>query len=381
MPSADGSKAFLFDENGLEEYDFDEPAGHNRIDVSPGASGVSAISEDGSHIYFVDQDVLAANAGAATEPGTDIPEHATAGADNLYVYERDATYPAGRTRFIAQLSGEDASGVSGEGRSYQVQVTPNGRFLVFTSRNELTPDDTTTNGEAQLFEYDAESETLVRVSIGQNGFNDNGNNPSQGASFTGGLTLSNDGAYVFFETSNGLTPQALNHEVADIFEERTNYANNVYEYHDGNVYLISDGRDRSWEEGPSLVRLLGTDASGADVFFTTSDQLVAQDTDTVEDIYDARIDGGFPAPVSLLPSCSGDDCQGPLSPSPVLLSPGSEFQAGSSPPPPAKLTATTPNAKPKRAKAKKCAKGSVLRHGKCAKKKPKKPKKAAKGRK
>ena len=160
--SEDGSKAFFTEGSVLDEYDFDEPAGHNVIDVSAGSgvSGVSAISEDGSHIYFVAESVLAANAGAATELGTDVPEHATAGADNLYVYERDATYPAGRATFIARLSGEDASGVGRDSTS-QVQVTPDGRFLVFASRNDLTPDDTTTNGEAQLFEYDAESERLL----------------------------------------------------------------------------------------------------------------------------------------------------------------------------------------------------------------------------
>ena len=59
----------------------------------------------------------------------------------------------------------------------------------------------------------------------------------------------------------------------------------------------------------SNVQLIGTDASGRDVFFTTADQLVGQDTDTDIDIYDARVDGGFPAP-ALSPSCSGDACQG-----------------------------------------------------------------------
>ena len=58
------------------------------------------------------------------------------------------------------------------------------------------------------------------------------------------------------------------------------YANNVYEYHAGNVYLISDGQDVSAAEYFSEVVLLGTDPSGRDVFFTTSDALVGQDTDT-----------------------------------------------------------------------------------------------------
>jgi hypothetical protein len=110
------------------------------------------------------------------------------------------------------------------------------------------------------------------------------------------------------------------------------YANNVYEFHDGHVYLISDGRDVSLVEGgagSATVELLGTDASGDDVFFKTNDALVPSDTDEGADVYDARVDGGFPEPEAR-PQCSGDECQGQLSGAPVLLSPGSEFQAGGS---------------------------------------------------
>lgn len=56
---------------------------------------------------------------------------------------------------------------------------------------------------------------------------------------------------------------------------------------------------------------MGTDESGEDVFFTTTDQLVPQDVDTQVDIYDARIDGGFALP-SVQSSCSEDACQGSL---------------------------------------------------------------------
>lgn len=351
--------------------------------------GVAAISEDGSHVYFVAEGALADNGGAAVEPGTGLPQHAAAGADNLYLYERDAAHPEGRTVFIARLSSEDSNdwkygvGRAGVGTG-GTRATHDGNFLAFTSAANLTPDDTTTNGERQLFEYDALTGTLVRVSIGQDGFNDNGNNPPEVAYFAeAGPTLSEDGSYVFFESTDGLTPQALNHQVTQVIYGATRYAHNVYEYHDGNVYLISDGRDLLAQEGVSFVSLVGTDASGANVFFTTSDPLVAQDTDTAPDIYDARIDGGFPAPVSLLPACSGDDCQGKLSSAPVLLSPGSEFQAGGNPP----LAVSSPTVKAKikikpKAKVKagsgKCRKGPVTRHGKCVVGKA--PRRSARGR-
>jgi hypothetical protein len=48
-------------------------------------------------------------------------------------------------------------------------------------------------------------------------------------------------------------------------------------------------------------------ASGSDIFFLTTAQLVGQDQDEVADVYDARINGGFPAPVA--PSICFPGCQ------------------------------------------------------------------------
>jgi hypothetical protein len=138
--------------------------------------------------------------------------------------------------------------------------------------------------------------------------------------------MSADGSYVFFQSSIGLTPQAVDHKVIGDFNGVPQYAQNIYEYHDGNVYLISDGHDLA----ERAVTLAGTDASGDDVFFTSVDRLAPQDTDSNVDVYDARVDGGFAAP-SVPAECVSDGCQGPLSAAPVLLSPGSEFQQGSDP--------------------------------------------------
>ena len=48
-----------------------------------------------------------------------------------------------------------------------MNVTADGRFLVFTSSALLTPDDHAAS--QQLFRYDAAAHQLVRVSIGDNG--------------------------------------------------------------------------------------------------------------------------------------------------------------------------------------------------------------------
>ena len=69
--------------------------------------------------------------------------------------------------------------------------------------------------------------------------------------------------------------------------------------------------------------------SGNDVFFTTTQGLVAQDTDGEPDIYDARLEreSGFPPAPAPVKACAGDACQGPLTNPAPLLVPGSVSQA------------------------------------------------------
>ncbi len=88
-------------------YDSANPPGRNLIDVSAGdtsgegprVQGTMAVSADGSHVYFVARGVL----GGANSQG----QTATDGANNLYVFERDAAHPEGRVAFIATLAGSD----------------------------------------------------------------------------------------------------------------------------------------------------------------------------------------------------------------------------------------------------------------------------------
>ena len=92
----------------LYEYDFGLPAGHELVDVSAGdvsgggprVRGVVALSPDGSHVYFVAGGVLTATA-------NDRGQVAQSGANNLYVFEQDARYPAGHVAFIAGLPETD----------------------------------------------------------------------------------------------------------------------------------------------------------------------------------------------------------------------------------------------------------------------------------
>jgi hypothetical protein len=393
--SEDGSKVFFTTsqpllngdrDTGTDLYEADlGPNGVQRLvqvshgdetDPTPGANanvmGVARISQDGSHVYYAAQGVLTRRAnrlGAAAEPG----------GFNLYVYDTGT----GKTSFVATLvTKEEVAeeyrrmiikreckeeftqpevekceertrqevdrqlpprvGLGQEDRR-PFQATPDGRFAIFRSTRALTGvEDTST--AAQLFEYDAREETLVRVSIGacpspkttctpSERFNGNGNvtDPKDEAIIltpsynryapsgrTSSLSIAEDGTVVFASRAR-LTPGAI--------EGREN----IYEFRDGNVYLISPGDEPvpleiSEEVGPK--RLLGTDESGRDVFFFTTDKLVPQHVDTQAAWYDAREGGGFPAPAAPV-ACSGDACQGPLNPTPPLpVVAGSATQTG-----------------------------------------------------
>jgi DNA-binding beta-propeller fold protein YncE len=332
----------------LYGYDLASPPGDNLLALSAGDSsgqgprvqGVMAISPDSSHVYFVAKGVLT---GAPNGQG----QRPQNGANNLYAFERDPAFPGGHTLFITALPTSDREAwAHGVGKA---NVTPDGRYLVFTSHAGLTPDTTRAEGPAQVYRFDAASDELTRISIGEHGFNDNGNAGTGDASivraefgyFRAGPprpdpTMSHDGSYVFFESPVGLVPQALD-DVA--IETNGALAENVYEWREGQVHLISDGRDASATpvaprtEGASSVLLLGSDATGANVFFRTADQLVPQDTNTGDDYYDARICAASspcigPPPQSPVP-CNGDGCQGTPTSPPTEPGGGSSTLSGS----------------------------------------------------
>jgi hypothetical protein len=344
--SEDGSKVFFLTRQpllggdstrNLYEYDFAAPAGQRIIRVSAGdptgadVQGVVRISEDGSRVYFVAQGVLA-------QQPNDLGQSAVEGADNLYVYEPDPAAPGQfKTVFVTTLSSDDSEDWSYTDVRSAETTPPDGRFLLLVSNNRLTSDCSTCIG-SQVYRYDALTGSMVRASIGEDGFNHNGTlttatpiirAPSYETAYAGWrpVSISNDGSYVFFQSTAGLTPNALN-EVCVREREGAcvNDAPNVYEYHEGQIYLISDGQDLHRISQSTTTQLIGASASGDDVFFTTADPLVPQDTDTQEDVYDAHVNGGFPSETA--PSCQDEECQGTPSSLPGDIAPGSMTFSG-----------------------------------------------------
>jgi hypothetical protein len=312
--------------------------GHELVLVSGGDSepegarvqGVARISEDGSLVYFVAKGVLTATpsrSGAAAQPG----------ADNLYLYETSSR----KTTFVATLAPGHAE-QCGDEEDWQhrdsrpVEVSLDDRYLVLTSAADLTHEGTAPCSR-EVYQYDRLTGTLVRASIGQNGYNDDGRNLLYGATLPdsggyaardnaaaeSGVVAASDGA-VFFSTPDALTPTALDDQLAPAIGLPVP---NIYEFRDGGISLLSDGEDAASIEGEPASKLLGFSASGADVFLATADRLIGADTDSQQDIYDAREDGGFAPPMPVV-GCEGEGCAAPLTGDPSFPTPASAGQVG-----------------------------------------------------
>jgi hypothetical protein len=356
---------------------------------------VVRVAPDGSRVYFVARGVLGEGAGAQDAAPVQ-------GADNLYVWEPDREHEGRfKTAFVADLcSGPARSGeasdphcpdtlepeAAGGGRNDtglmgahgEAQSPSDGRFLVFATYARLITRGPQADSDTakDVYRYDAETEALDRVSIGEAGSDANGNNSAFDATIAeGGLlgtvgsvtnqhemgtrAVSEDGSRIVFSTAEPLSPAAVNGLV------------DIYEWHkepgwsEGEVSLISSGSAQTNDLHPVIT------PSGRDVFFTTSQGLVPQDTESDLDVYDARLGGGFPPSPVERQQCSSDACQGPLSAPAPLLVPGSVSQApgGNRASPAPTKTAVKPKAKPK---AKACKKGYVKQKGKCVRK-PRKP--------
>ncbi len=293
----------------LYVYDFEGPSGQHLTLVSegegptPGAGAkveaVSEVSEDGLRAYFLAKGVL------TTEPN-EHGQSAVSGQSNLYLVELET----GRTVFVASF------GVGG-GLLPQL-ADPAGRYLGILAFVPLTADDT--DNSSDLYLYDAQAETLRRVSISRDGFGSNGNGElgvgwaANGAlenvSWAGGTgsplfrLMSEDGSRVIFKTDEAL-------QVEDV-----NNVSDLYEWHNGQVGLVSDGIH---PRGVFLQDPGKISADGSAVAFSTGRALLPErDTDTAHDVYVARLGTDvdpYVAPKVEDP-CVKDACQGQASTAP-----------------------------------------------------------------
>jgi hypothetical protein len=337
--SEEGSRVFFTDENRLtanatalskrpDLYEYDPQTG-SLTDLTVNTSGAGAnvlgytgASADGSYLYFVAKGVL--TGGQTNDQG----EAAVLFKPNLYLLHE------GVTTFIATLKSEEGSGADNfdweNNGLLKARVSPDGTYLAFGSVEPLTgynnqplePQDCTKRCR-EIFLYDASENQLDCVSCA-----------SSGEPPTGSAEISVPSIEMLAPQS----PRYLQRNVLDdgrvFFDSRTPLAPqavngevNVYEYEDGGVSLLSSGA------GSGASEFLDASENGEDVFFSTAQGLVQSDQDNQPSIYDARVDGGFPpgpGEAQQTPACeSAEACKPPPSEPPAQLFAASTALSGS----------------------------------------------------
>jgi hypothetical protein len=267
---------------------------------------------------------------------------------------------------------EAETGLSVEGgTNYRTYVSPDGRYLLFETRQAATGYDSHGILEAYLYDSAATGEPIVCVSCRQDGappaptgvneitalWDQYEFSPFGGPIFPEEMVIRNGEPIVFFASDEGLAHEAIAGEGG----------RNIYEWAHGQVFLIQSDIPGTLEPRVlrSFVRFDGASAEGEDLYITTNRTLTWQDGDQRESVYDARIGGGFSEPPPPTPPCSAG-------------SEGSCQAAASSPPPPPTPASTT-FVGPDNHKSPQCKRGQVRKAGKCMKKskhhkKNKKPK-------
>jgi hypothetical protein len=338
--NADDSKIFytvqpVIHEQQLWECEVVEGAGGKlecvATEVAPETVGLTlGINEAATIVYFVSTAALAGEA--------------KAGMDNLYV----ASLEDGKwePRFIATLSSDDAHDWDPL-EQMSARVASNGRYLAFMSDRSLTGYDNhdATSGEPdqEVYLYDEQTGRLACASCNPTGARPQGthlvfedqtlaNSQSVWRSNWVAATiptwensdlqtplgdpryLSNSGQ-LFFGSSDDLVPQDTN-GLWDVYEYEPEGAGGCAQA-EGCVGLVSSGKS-----GQESV-FLEASASGDDVFFITTAQLVPEDQDTAFDVYDAHVcSSAVPCTQSAVtpsPCSNGEACKAPQTPQPSIF--------------------------------------------------------------
>jgi hypothetical protein len=346
--------------------------------------GVQAVASGGGAVYFLAFGALTPGASKLEANLVDSSEPV-----NLYRYQTENATAPSKTTYVATVSTNNRSD---QGCSFAPcneedwYSTPNGRYLLFSSDVDLTAN-AHTGGRCDIpgsqgayarcdviYRYDAHASESGAPPIVCVSCNPNGTATGDGTTLSGGAefarsapvyraggpvhAMSNDGSYVFFDTPTPLVPQA------------TNGTLDVYEWHEGTISLIGSGA----EPGPSFflgyssfLTPKGETVEGGNVFIGTHARLIAADTNTVGNIYDARIcvpeSPCIQPPPGETAQCEGASCQSlaaaPLDATPTSLTFSGPGDTAAEAPPPAKAVTK---------KAAKCKQGYTKKKGKCVKK-------------
>ncbi len=319
VAAKDGSAVLLA--NGHLHY-LDEE-GEPTEDLTQGKGGFQGVvgeSEELTHVYFVDTEVL-------DEAPNERGEGAEEGKNNLYAWGQGEG-----TRFVARLSTKDNPQFGGGDWKppYErtAEASPNGRYLAFLSVAPLSGYDSTgpceeisgTNVFKQVpcqeaFLYDSATGKLLCASCNPSGERPLGRTFLRLPSLQGRETqlqprYLTDQGRLFFDSRDSIVPADSNAGVEDVYQwEPSGVGDCESQFAEGGcVRLISAGT------GTADSNFVTMDPSGQNVFFTTRDQLALKDRDDLYDLYDARVEGGIGAETEISRAeCQGEACQPPVS--------------------------------------------------------------------
>jgi hypothetical protein len=307
----------LFYMNGGDLWRFDANGATTTRFTETGDAVPVNVSADGSTAYFVSKSVVP---GSGPNPEGDMPQP---GLQNLYRSEE------GQSSFVATVIDRDVEGEGvGDGLGRWVEMTsrgsaaglgaiparstPDGRVMLFKSRAPLTGYDS--NGHGEIYRYDAARGELQCLSCNPTGaaatadanlqIQEEGNGEDTKPPYSPIAWLENlraDGRRAFFETSESLVAGDTD-QLRDVYEWEDEGVGSCTKG-DGCVSLISSGQSGRDEF------LWAVSKSGDDVFFLSRGSLAGGDTDETPSIYDARVNGGFPAPATPSGECLGEACQ------------------------------------------------------------------------
>jgi hypothetical protein len=307
--------ARLFYLKGGDLYRFDAQANETTRFSEVGDTVPVNISADGSAAYFVSKSAIPTGA----NPYGDSP---ITGAENLYLSRE------GAISFLGTVTEGDVEGVAGNNRTGGLGLwnpnapavdpsrsTATGSVLLFESTADLTGFDP--EGHREIYRYDAGRPTLACLSCNPTGGPTSGDASLQSVSSgvdspeplngsDSAVNLSNTGNRAVFQSPEALVAADVD-GVQDVYEWEEEGEGSCKEQ-DGCVYLISSG-----QSGANNY-LYGMSDSGRDVFFRTSDLLLPADSEETPSIYDARVEGGFPAAAEIAGECLGEACQPAVSP-------------------------------------------------------------------
>jgi hypothetical protein len=351
-----GCDLYLYDADLSESERLIQVSAGGNGDPTPGESAnvlssITAISPDGSHIYFVAQGVLTTDpnpVGAVAQPNQ----------PNLYMYERDAAHSGGHTAFISTLAAGDSKVLWGSGVSFApgVAAVPlhgsasggDGHVLFIVSKASLTTNDTD-GGRSDVFRYDSTEATLLCVSCAPGGSPDAAPFSATAGLGEGGVS-SNVAEYGRWVSEDGSTATFATAEPLMIGD--VDGVNNPYLWKNEQVTMLpGEVGEKQFEQ---IDQLPVMSANGQEVGFSTSTPLLPEDGDTARDAYLVRADGGFPvrSQAILCNPISEGSCQGSPSVKPSGRVPSSNSFTGPG-------NAAQPVS---------CKKNFVRRKGKCVKK-------------